>query len=88
MKKVITRRRVCMYDVSEDKIISIFGECYNPNLSDQDILCVVYNPRLMDWIGPYLWIKNSNIRLEIINEYAETQPFLNIWKRIKEVRFF
>ena len=88
MKQVVTRRRACLYDVAEDKIIAILAECYNPNLSDRDILSVVYNPTIMRWVQlplkEELWIINSNIRVEIINEYTEKESF---WKRIKEVRF-
>lgn len=86
MKKVVVQRRVCMYDVLEDKVIAVLAECYNPKLSDRDILSVVYNPYTMRWVDlPFkeeLWIKNSNIRLEIINEYAEGVTLFDKLKRV------
>ena len=86
MKKVVTTRRACMYDYTEDKIVAIFADCYNPELSDRDIFSIVYNPYTMIWVQlPFreeLRLKNSNIRIEIINEYADVEQWFDKLKRV------
>lgn len=86
MKKVIACRRACMYDAVEDKIVAILAECYNPSLSNRDILSIVYNPRIMTWVDlplhEELWVKNSNIRVDVINEYKEVEQFFDKLKRV------
>ena len=85
MKTIITCRRVCMYDVLQDKVIAILAECFNPALSNNDILSVVYNPQTMTWVSlplhEELWFKNSNIRVEVISEYAEQEQWFDKIKK-------
>lgn len=85
MKTVIECKRAIMHNVVEDRTVAILAECYNPNLSDRDILCVVYSPRTMEWVDLYpqeeLWIKNSNIRIEVICEYKEVEQWFDKIKK-------
>ena len=85
MKRVIECKRVCMYDVLEEKVIYIFGECFHPTLSDRDILHIVYNPEIMDMVDlpvqEELWVKNSNLRVEVFYEYMEVEQWFDKIKK-------
>lgn len=85
MKTIIECKRVLMYDTVEDKVIGIFAEQYNPTLSERDILCVIYNPNTMEWIGESLWMKDTYILLEIFCEYKEIETKLDKIKRILRI---
>lgn len=82
MKRIVECKRAIMYNVAEDKIVAILAECYNPNLSDQDILCVLYSPHTMEWsANDELWIRDSHIRIEIFCEYKEVETIFDKIKR-------
>lgn len=86
MKKIITNKRVCFYDVLEEKVIAVMSDMYNPDLDDLTILTLSFNPELMDWVDlprqPEIWMKNSNIRVEVIREYAEVEQWFDKLKRV------
>lgn len=85
MKTVIECKRVILHDILKDKTIAIFAECYNPILTDRDILCTIYSPVTMEWVDLYpqeeLWMKHSNIRVEVICEYKEVEQWFDKIKR-------
>ena len=86
MKQIVTNKRVCFYDVLEEKIIAIMSDLYNPDLDDYTILTISFNPELMEWVDlpihPEVWMKNSNIRVEVIKEYEEVEQWFDKIKRI------
>ena len=85
MKQIIECKRVCMYDVLEEKVVAIFAEQYRPEVPDEAILRVVFNPQLMELVDlplcEELWMKNSNIRLEVFYEYKEVEQWFDKIKR-------
>ena len=88
MKTVIECKRVLMYNTIEDKVVGIFAEQYNPTLSEQDILCIIFNPNTMEWLTDSkesLWMKNSYIMLEVFCEYKEVETFSDKIKRILRI---
>ena len=86
MKQIITNKRVCFYDVLEEKVVAMMAELFAPNLDDDIILQVTFNPQLMDWVDlpfhPEVWMKNSNVRVEVMYEYAEVEQWFDKLKRV------
>jgi hypothetical protein len=86
MKKIITCKRVCFYDVLNEQVVALMGETYNPSMDDKTILRLTYNPALMDIVDlPFheeVWMKNSNIRVEVMHEYAEVEQWFDKLKRV------
>ena len=86
MKQVVTNKRVCFYDVLEEKVVAMMSDLYNPDLDDYTILTLSFNPILMDWVDvpprPEVWMKNSNIRVEVMREYAEVEQWFDKLKRV------
>ena len=86
MKKIVTNKRICFYDVLNEQVVALLSDLFNPQLSDYDILHIVFNPQLMDWVDLPLcsevWMKNSNIRVEVICEYAEVEQWFDKLKRV------
>jgi hypothetical protein len=86
MKQIITNKRVCFYDVLEEKVVAMMSDLYNPDLDDYTILTLSFNPQLMDWVDlpihPEVWMKNSNIRVEVMCEYAEVEQWFDKLKRV------
>ena len=79
MKQVIECKRACLYDVDSQGLMYIFADMFNPQLSDRDIECILYNPHRMEWRGDAYYMKNSNVRLEIYTQYKEVET---IWDKI------
>ena len=71
MKQIVNCKRACIVDMNTDKVLYIFSYEYNKKLSDRDILCVLYNPRIMVWYGEELWFKNGEYRVEVYTEYKD-----------------
>ena len=86
MKQVVTNKRVCFYDVLQEKVVAMMAELFSPDLDDEIILRVSFNPRLMDWVDlpaqSEVWMKNSNIRVEVMREYAEVEQWFDKLKRV------
>jgi len=85
MKKIVTNKRVCFYDVLEEKVVAMMSDLYNPDLDDLTILTISFNPILMDWVDlpvPEVWMKNSNVRVEVMREYAEVEQWFDKLKRV------
>lgn len=86
MKQIVTNKRVCFYDVLKEKIIAIMSDLYNPDLDDYTILTISFNPELMEWVDlpihPEVWMKNSNVRVEVIKEYEEVEQWFDKIKRV------
>lgn len=85
MKKIVTNKRVCFYDILNEQVIAMMSDLYNPNLDDLTILNLTFNPALMDWVDlphPELWMKNSNIRVEVMCEYTEVEQWFDKLKRV------
>ena len=85
MKRVIECKRAILYNVEQQKVVAVFSDQYIPQLSDRDILCVLYSPRTMEWVVNHfeeeLWIKDSNIRVEVICEYKEVEQWFDKIKK-------
>ena len=82
MKTVVDCKRALMYNTYEHRVVAILHEQYNPNLSDQDILCVLYSPHTMEWgANDELWIRDSHIRIEVFCEYKEVETIFDKIKR-------
>lgn len=85
MKKIVTNKRVCFYDILNEQVVAMMSDLYNPNLDDLTILNLTFNPALMDWVDlprPELWMKNSNIRVEVMREYTEVEQWFDKLKRV------
>ena len=79
MKQVIECKRACLYDVGGQGLLYIFSDMFNPQLSNQDIECSLYNPYRMEWRDGAYYLKNSNIRLEVYTQYREVET---IWDKV------
>lgn len=80
MKRIVTGRRVCIVEERTDKVLYIFSDIYNPALSDQDILCCLYNPMTMRWNreGTVLRLRNNTaLVIEVYNEYREIEQWFD-----------
>ena len=89
MKRIVECKRAIFYDVEQKKVVAILSDQYIPELSDRDILCILYSPRTMEWVVNHfeeqLWIKDSNIRVEVICEYKEIETLMDKIKRILRI---
>ena len=79
MKQVIECKRACLYEVGGRGLIYIFSDMFNPQLSNRDIECILYNPNTMEWHDGAYWMKNSSMRLEVYTQYREVDT---IWDKI------
>lgn len=86
MKKIVTNKRICFYDILQEKVVAIMSDLYNPSLDDYTILTIGFNPDLMEWVDlpihPEVWMKNSNVRVEVIKEYEEVEQWFDKLKRV------
>lgn len=48
MKRIVTNKRICFYDVLQEKVVAMMAELFSPDLDDEIILRVSFNPQLMD----------------------------------------
>lgn len=86
MKKIVTNKRMCFYDVLQEKVVALMSDLYSPSVDDYSILTANFNPELMEWVDlpihPELWMKNSNVRVEVIKEYKEIEQWFDKLKRV------
>ena len=82
MKKIVTCRRACIENMVTKEVVAIFSYTYHKDLSDNDILCSLFNPASMEWNGRDLWILGTVCHVSVYNEYAEIEQWFDKIKRV------